>query len=320
MKPIPIPDGYKFQKGNQFGKLNKGRKRPDLAERNRRGMSLETRKKLSESKKGKGFVFRPEHFCPYCKSIHIISSYKCWRCGDCGKHWMKNPIGREHLKSFNPDVQCPKCNSHRIGNNYDDNHDEYFHCHDCGKQWAKNPRRKQEGWQSWNKGKSKVQISIEEFNDLYFNQQLSQSQIAEKLGVSQTGIGLFMEKYRLKARPQHIWINRDPNKQRLINQKIGKALKGNINWRFSHKFPNKEEEKLIYFFERWNLPFKYVGDGSFKIDGKCPDFINEKKKLIIEYFGELWHDSNDEPNRVKFFESHGWNCLVIWGKEVGWWS
>jgi len=95
-------------------------------------------------------------------------------------------------------------------------------------------------------------------------------------------------------------------------------MKGNTNWRFSHQFPNKEEQKLIRFFAKWDLPFEYVGDGSFKIKGKCPDFVWKEKRLIIEFFGELWHEESDELERVEFFCKHGWNCLVIWGKEIRW--
>jgi transcriptional regulator with XRE-family HTH domain len=166
--------------------------------------------------------------------------------------------------------------------------------------------------------KPKLDGKLDEIREMVNS--MSQSQIAEKLGVTQGAISDFMKRYNIQARPKYIWTNRDPNKQKEINQKIGKALKGNINWRFSHKFPNKEEEKLIYFFERWNLPFKYVGDGSFKIDGKCPDFIYEERKATIEYFGELWHESNDESKRIDFFKERNWNCLIIWGKEVGWWA
>lgn len=186
---------------------------------------------------------------------------------------------------------------------------------------AKKSRESDPEWRNRiinNLPKPKLDGKLDEIRELA--KIMSQGQIAEKLGVSQGAISMFMRRNNVQARPKYIWSNRDQNKQKEINQKIGKALKGNTNWRFSHKFPNKEEEKLIYFFNRWNLPFKYVGDGSFKVDGKCPDFIHGTKKIIIEYFGELWHDDSDEPKRIKFFEERGWSCLIIWGKEVGWWA
>jgi len=162
--------------------------------------------------------------------------------------------------------------------------------------------------------KPRLDGKLEEIKEL--SKTMSQHEIAEKLGVCQSAISLFMKRHGIKANPKYIWSNRDPKKQLEINRKISKALKGNTNWRFSHQFPNSEEKKLIRFFKKWNLPFEYVGDGSFKIDGKCPDFIWKEKRVIIEFFGELWHPESDEPKRIKFFESHGWKCLVIWGKQI----
>lgn len=163
--------------------------------------------------------------------------------------------------------------------------------------------------------KPKLDGKLEEIKELA--KTMSQHEIAERFDVNQSAISLFMKRNKIKARPKHIWTNRDNRKQTEINQKISKALKGNTNWRFSHEFPNSEERKMIRFFKRYNLPFKYVGDGSFKIDGKCPDFIHENKKIIIEYFGELWHKKEDEEKRVEFFKERGWGCLVVWGHETG---
>lgn len=305
-----------FKKGNQFGKLNKGRKRPDLVERNRRGMNKKTRDKLSKSKKDKGFVFRPEHPCPRCKSIHVCSSTVNWRCVDCGKTWTKNPKGREHLKVFNPDHPCPRCGSTHVGSfkgKRTDGRYAYFLCHNCGKSWVKNPKPK--GWRVNNLPKPKLDGKLEEIKRM--SKSISQRKIAKKLYVTQTAISQLMKRNKIKARPKHIWSNRNPKKQKEINKKISKALKGNTNWRFSHEFPNSEERKLIRFFKKWELPFGYVGDGSFKIDCKCPDFIYKEKKLIIEFFGELWHAKEDEEKRVIFFKERGWNCLVVWGRETG---
>ena len=59
-----------------------------------------------------------------------------------------------------------------------------------------------------------------------------------------------------------------------------------------------------------------MGDGSYLINGKNPDFINEKSKKVIEFFGELWHKPEDEQIRTNFFKSCGWDCFVIWGKDM----
>lgn len=295
-----------FQKGNKFGKANRGRKRPDLAERNRKGLSAKTRKKIGNSRRGLRLVSRPDNPCPYCGSIYVRSMGSSWRCNDCGKSWVKNP----KQKSIpNHGVSCPDCNGNNIVSR-----GKSWQCKDCNKFWRKNPKPK--GWRIKNLPAPKIYVSKKELKKLYWRDNLCQREIAKKLGVSQSRIHQLMEEYSIPNRGKSEGVNRRSKKlQAKINKKISKALRGNINWRFSHRYPNSEEKKLIRFFKKWNLPFKYVGDGSFKIDGKCPDFIHKNKKLIIEFFGELWHKESDEPNRIGFFKKRGWGCLIIWGKE-----
>lgn len=264
---------------------------------------METRKKLSEAKKGKRFVFRPDHPCPYCKSVHIVSASKFWRCFDCKHSWIKirkvcKPWNKDKKFAIRKDNPCPKCGSvfvYSLGKNWK--------CGDCGRYWVKVEKQKI------------IQVTREKLEEL---KKLSQSKIAKKLNCSQSEVCLLMKKYGVETRPKHVVLRQDydTENKRKGYEKVSKALKGNTNWRFSHKFPNSEEKKLIGFFNKWNLPFKYVGDGSFKIDGKCPDFIWKEKKLIIEFFGELWHKESDEPKRIDFFKQYEWKCLVIWGKEL----
>lgn len=247
-----------------------------------------------------------------------------------------------------PSIFCPKCkNKDSIVSA-----GEKWKCKKCGRLFLKNPKMKQKGWRVWNKGltkkdprvmkaiqtknkllregkiknpienlpEPKIEIFPDEMKILY-KKLGSQRKVAERLGVCQSAIFLFMKRHNIKANPQYIWINRDPKKQAQINKKISKALKGNTNWRYSHTFPNSDELTLIQFFARNRLPFEYVGDGRFLIDGKSPDFVWREKKLIVEFFGDIWHRSSDEPSRIKFFEKRGWRCLVVWGREIrksGW--
>lgn len=291
---------------------NVGRKRPDLAERNRKGLSSATRNKISKSRKGLNIVYRPNNPCPRCNSIHVISVGSSWKCGNCGKTWTKNC--KKMNKIMRPDNPCPRCDSI-----YVNSYGKDWRCSDCHKTWRKNP--KPLGWRVKNLPEAKISVSKEELSRLYWDKKLCQMEIAEKLGISQSRVSQLMNEYGISNRGRAEGVNRRTrNQQNKINKKISKALKGNTNWRFSHEFPNKEEQKLIIFFKKWNLNFKYVGDGSFKIDGKCPDFVNKDKKRLIEFFGELWHEGSDEPSRIQFFKERGWDCLVVWGKEVGWWA
>jgi len=80
--------------------------------------------------------------------------------------------------------------------------------------------------------------------------------------------------------------------------------------------PNYRERQLIELFEKNDLPYIYVGDQSVWINDKNPDFIHNEKKKIIEFFGERWHEPEDEPIRIKVFSEVGYETLVIWGKEL----
>ena len=81
--------------------------------------------------------------------------------------------------------------------------------------------------------------------------------------------------------------------------------------------PNKTEQKLIHIISANDLPFIYVGDGSFILGGKCPDFLNVNgKKQLIELYGEYWHKDDNPQDRIDFFQKYGFDCLIIWDYEI----
>ena len=43
--------------------------------------------------------------------------------------------------------------------------------------------------------------------------------------------------------------------------------------------------------------------------------INGKKKLI-ELFGNYWHAEEDEGTRANHFNNYGFECLIIWEREL----
>jgi len=84
-------------------------------------------------------------------------------------------------------------------------------------------------------------------------------------------------------------------------------------------------EKVVDELIRFITPdrFRYVGDGKVWIKGKCPDWINEGEKKIIELSG-LYNVNFDVPGRtvrdrldekVKIFQDAGYDVLVIKGKD-----
>jgi len=76
--------------------------------------------------------------------------------------------------------------------------------------------------------------------------------------------------------------------------------------------PNHQEEFISKCF-----PFlQYVGDGTLIIGGKCPDFKVKDQHKLVEFFGDYWHDTSEEIQRISYFKRLGWDCLVIWDSEL----
>ena len=77
--------------------------------------------------------------------------------------------------------------------------------------------------------------------------------------------------------------------------------------------PNKLElqlgEKLAL------LGFRYVGDGQLVIGGKCPDFWDGGTRLV-ELYGDYWHRGQDPQERIDHFARYGYECQVIWEREL----
>lgn len=86
------------------------------------------------------------------------------------------------------------------------------------------------------------------------------------------------------------------------------------------KRPTKFEQKMIQKFSRLNLPYKYVGDGSFLIGYRNPDFINiNGQKICVEIrpknMCKYWNNCSPEEyaeNRITHFGKYGWKCIIIW--------
>ena len=114
------------------------------------------------------------------------------------------------------------------------------------------------------------------------------------------------------------------------NRKISEAKKlkwQDIEWKEavlkkvfeSNKIkPNKLELSFQKFLdEHFPNDWKYVGDGTIWIAGKCPDFWNMNgKKQIIELFGSYFHKPEDEQVRKDHFAHYGYKTLVVWESEL----
>ena len=83
--------------------------------------------------------------------------------------------------------------------------------------------------------------------------------------------------------------------------------------RMKSGYKSQPEKRFIDLIERLNIPVKYVGDGSFWVKGKNPDFKVEDERKVIEVtnYGYLGRDEKWARERIKHFEDNGFNCLVV---------
>lgn len=80
--------------------------------------------------------------------------------------------------------------------------------------------------------------------------------------------------------------------------------------------PNYPEQGFINLCARQGFPYRYIGDGSLLIDRKNPDFVDSTGTKFIEIWGEHWHQGQNPQDRINFFRSRGYDCLVIMAKEL----
>ena len=98
-------------------------------------------------------------------------------------------------------------------------------------------------------------------------------------------------------------LNHDPNVRR-------KQLRGLM------KRPTKLEEKFQGIVNRFALPYAYCGNGGFIRSGKCPDFIRDDGKQVVEIFVSYWHEPAEEAERIRFWKDQGVTCLVLWDRDL----
>lgn len=103
-----------------------------------------------------------------------------------------------------------------------------------------------------------------------------------------------------------------------FREKITKnALKGLF------KRPTTIERKFIEFIQKYNLPYKYTGNGSFLIDYRNPDFINiNGEKVCIEVREKkiCQFRSHEDPmkyemKQINHYKKYGWRCIVLFSNS-----
>ena len=114
-------------------------------------------------------------------------------------------------------------------------------------------------------------------------------------------------------------------------ENISKAMKGkipknikllhnkeNIKKALTRRIPTSLEDKFQKIIDKYNLPYKYVGDGKFFIERYNPDFINTNhEKIAIEVYARYYKLRNNvsiekwKEDRQKVFNKYGWKILYF---------
>ena len=135
-------------------------------------------------------------------------------------------------------------------------------------------------------------------------------------------------KQKLSTSAKIVARNRWDNNTNNVREKINSA---------GVSRPNKEEIRILNVLNSlFEQDFKYVGNGSYFIDGYNPDFINKNEDRIIEFFGNYWHANpsmfgkeqvvmgrlvakniwKKDFDKINHFVSKGFKVCVVWGTEL----
>jgi len=106
--------------------------------------------------------------------------------------------------------------------------------------------------------------------------------------------------------------NRQSNKDNWLNPDFQDRWVKSLYPYIKQNRPEKELETALS-----DCDVEFVGDGSFWIGypPRNPDFIHRNNRKIVEFFGNYWHKSGDELDRIGHYGKYGWDCFVVWESD-----
>lgn len=131
---------------------------------------------------------------------------------------------------------------------------------------------------------------------------------------------IFPESWRENKRKRYAErVIADPNYREIFVQSGQKgfiASMKSFNRLRKEGIPNKCEEVLLNMLrELYSNEYEY-NYGQYVIAGKFPDFVNNESRKLIEVFGEKFHKPGEEAEKIELYNGAGWDCLVIWAKQL----
>jgi very-short-patch-repair endonuclease len=165
----------------------------------------------------------------------------------------------------------------------------------------------------WNKGLTKL-TDVRVFR---MGRRISKSLLGRCLAETQKrGIS-----FALKGIPKshkHC-VNISKAKMGSKNPNYGITLsKEEVSMRLARQTPSSLELKMMRIIDENKLPYRFVGNGNFFIENKCPDFVNcNGEKIALEVF---YREHKNQfrgnvngwmQNRQKLFNKYGWKVMFF---------
>lgn len=122
-----------------------------------------------------------------------------------------------------------------------------------------------------------------------------------------------------RERMKLLWRTSDFRKKNIERLKINNPMKRKEvvikNWMSHQHKPTNIEKKFIELIKIYNLPIEYIGNASFFIGYKNPDFkvINQNKVIEITSDAYGRNVNNYSKSIVNYYKTRDYDCLIIWG-------
>jgi very-short-patch-repair endonuclease len=158
----------------------------------------------------------------------------------------------------------------------------------------------------WNKGKTGI----------YSKEALKKMSEGKKKNPSRYWLGKKRsEETKMKISKTKEGVPQPWNSHPLSKEQIKKIL--------TRRLPTSLETKFQGIIDKYNLPYKYVGNGKFFIERYNPDFINtNNEKIAIEVYARYYKRRNHEDieewrnKRQEVFNKYGWKIIYFNEVEV----